>query len=112
MSAYLFLPFAFLKFWFIEAPVGMLAFFASLNKSLLHVLSLPILFSTFFKPLKNEYREGLVGFSIGMGMFVKTSLIFIDLLIFLAVFVFEMLALLGFILLPFLALVVLFGINL
>lgn len=112
MSAYLFLPFAFLKFWFIEAPLGMLGFFASLNKSLLHALSLPLLFSTFFKPLKNEYREGLVGFSIGMGMFVKSALIFIDLLVFIFISVLEMLAILGFILLPLLALVVLFNLSL
>lgn len=112
MSAYLFLPLAFLKFWFIEAPSGMLAFFASFNKSLLHLLSLPILFSTFFKPLKNEYREGLVGFSIGMGMLVKSSLILVDLLVFLLVFAFELIVLVGFVLLPFLSLAVLLDLKL
>ena len=109
MSAYLFLPLAFLKFWFIEAPISLIGFFGSFNRSLLQALSFPLLFTTFFKPLKNEYREGLVGFSIGMGMLVKSSLIFVDLLVFLLVFCVEILVVIGFVLLPFLSLIVLFG---
>lgn len=31
---------------------------------------------TFFKPYKNEYRKGLVGFQRGMGMFIKAAFLF------------------------------------
>lgn len=109
MSAYLTLPIAFLKFWFLEAPIGMFHFFGLFNRSLIHWLSLPLLLETFLKPLKNEYREGLVGFSIGMGIFVKTVLILIDLIIFLFVFVLEIVAIILFVGLPFLSLYVLFA---
>jgi hypothetical protein len=40
------------------------------------------MFKTFFKPWKNEYREGLVGFSIVMGMVMKSLFIFADLFLF------------------------------
>lgn len=109
MSAYLSLPFAFLTFWFIQAPFGMLRFFASFNRALVHWLSLPLLLETFMKPLKNEYREGLVGFSIGMGIAIKSVLIVVDLLIFLLVLVLELCAIILFIGLPLLSLYVLFA---
>lgn len=109
MSAYLLLPIALLRFWFIEAPLGMIRFYASFNASLFRMLSLPLMVSTFFKPLKNEYREGLVGFSIGMGIVVKTVLIFADLLIFLFVLLFELLSTIVFILIPFLSFFIFFG---
>ena len=63
------LPVQFLKFWFIDAPRNLIAFFNSLNNAFLQLCSLPLLLKTYFKPWKNEYREGLVGFSIGMGIF-------------------------------------------
>ena len=36
-----------------------------------NLLSVPLLLKTFFKPLKSEYREGLVIFSIVMGIAIK-----------------------------------------
>jgi len=36
---------------------------------------------TFFRPWKNEYREGLVGFSIFMGISFKSLFIIADLVI-------------------------------
>lgn len=78
MSGYLLLPLDFLKFWYIDAPVQMLRFFGSFNHAFFQLFSLPLLLKTFFKPLKNEYRKGLVGFSIGMGMAVKSALILAD----------------------------------
>ena len=74
----------FLKFWFIEAPVGLMEYFASLNTAAMKFLSFRILLLTFFKPWKNEYREGLVGFSIAMGIFIKSMFIVFDLFILLA----------------------------
>jgi hypothetical protein len=47
----------------------------------LELLSVPLIFSTFLKPLKDEYREGLVAFSVFMGIVVKSLIILADLLI-------------------------------
>ncbi|HZJ18458.1 MAG TPA: hypothetical protein VFD45_02465, partial [Patescibacteria group bacterium] len=52
-----------------------------MNKAVMDIISLPLLLKTYFRPWKNEYREGLVGFSIGMGMFIKTFVILADLLV-------------------------------
>ena len=86
---YLQLPLEFLYFWFIQAPKGLLAYFESLNASFLQLFSLPLLVKTYFKPWKNEYREGLVGFSIAMGMFIKTFVILVDFILFSGLFLLE-----------------------
>lgn len=100
MGFYSSLPFIFLKFWYIELPYALIVFFGSLNRAFLHLFSLPLLVRTYFKPWKNEYREGLVGFSIAMGMFIKTFIILADLSIFLLLFALEVLALIAFLSLP------------
>jgi len=97
---YLSLPFIFLKFWFLEAPRVILIFFASLNSSFLKLISLPILVKTYFRPWKNEYRKGLVGFSIAMGMFIKTFVITADLILFSALLAIELVIFLAFIFWP------------
>ena len=86
---YLGLPLIFLKFWFLEAPLALISFFASLNSAFLQLFSLPLLIKTFFKPWKNEYRKGLVGFSIAMGIFVKTFIIIVDILLLFAILILE-----------------------
>src|SRR3989338_7694191 len=97
---YLSSPIIFLKFWYIEAPIGLLKFFSSLNNSALALLSLPLLVKTYFKPWKNEYRKGLVVFSIAMGIFVKTFVIMADLiLVFLLLFL-EIIFFISFLLWP------------
>jgi len=101
---YLALPFVFLKFWYIEAPLGLIKFFGSLNTSILHFFSFSILIKTFFKPIKNEYRKGLVGFSIGMGIFAKTILILLSLIILFIFLIFEVLFVILFLTFPFLTL--------
>jgi len=100
MGFYLSLPIIFLKFWFIEAPASIISFFASLNKAFMQLFSLPLLLKTYFKPWKNEYREGLVAFSIGIGMFIKTFVILVDVLLFLLLFAVEIILTLAFILFP------------
>ncbi len=100
MFSYLSLPIVFLKFWFIEAPFEIISFFLSLNHSFLRLFSLPVLARTFFDPLKNEYRQGLVGFSIGMGILVKSTLILVDLLMFSVLVSLEIIFLISFVLLP------------
>lgn len=82
MFNYLRLPLVFLKFWYIDALFEIIRYFFSLNNAFFQLFSLPLFLKTYFKPLKNEYREGLVGFSIGMGIFVKTLFILADIFIF------------------------------
>jgi hypothetical protein len=85
---YFTLPVMFLKFWFIESPIALLKFFISLNSAFFKLFSLPLLLKTFFKPLKNEYRQGLVGFSRAMGIVVKAFFILADLaILFLLLFI-------------------------
>lgn len=103
MGFYLSLPFVFLKFWYIEAPVALFTFFTSLNSAFLRLFSLPLLLKTYFRPWKNEYREGLVGFSIGMGIFIKTLVILADIFMFLLIFVVELFLFVLFLLWPMLA---------
>ena len=97
---YLGLPLIFLKFWFLEAPHALISFFASLNSAFLQLFSLPLLVKTFFKPWKNEYRKGLVGFSIAMGIFVKTFIIIVDILLFFTLLIFEAIFIFSFVFWP------------
>lgn len=105
---YLTLPVIFLKFWFFEAPKEIIVYFTSLNSAFLNLFSLPLLVKTYFKPWKNEYREGLVNFSIGMGMFIKTFVILGDFVLLLALLGIELIFVVGFLLLPILAIWFLF----
>src|SRR3990167_7598842 len=75
------LPIMFLRFWYFEAPRSLISFFTSLNRVALELFSLPLLVKTFFRPWKNEYRKGLIGFSRGMGIFIKTFVIIADLFV-------------------------------
>lgn len=94
------LPLTLLRFWFLEAPIGLIGFFGSLNKAFLQLFSLPLLVRTYFKPWKNEYREGLVGFSIGMAMFIKSIVIIVDIVLLLSLLLVELIIILGFVLWP------------
>ncbi|MBA3723540.1 MAG: hypothetical protein H0W89_01450 [Candidatus Levybacteria bacterium] len=98
---YLVLPVMFLKFWFFESPLALLKFFFSLNRSFLQLFSLPLFLKTYFKPIKNEYRQGLVAFSVAVGMFVKTWLILANLLMLILLLLFEVTVFIGYIFLPF-----------
>ncbi len=100
MNNSLSLPFIFLKFWYWEAPAEMFGYFASLNDYSMQLLSLPLCLKTYFQPLKNEYREGLVGFSRAMGMLIKTGLILADLVIFAALIILEGALILSFLIFP------------
>lgn len=90
-----------IKFWYLEAPKNILIFFISLNKTFLGVFSLSLMLKTFFKPWKNEYREGLVGFSIFMGMTIKSLFILADIILLIGLIVFEILLFIGFLIWPF-----------
>ena len=101
MAAYLLLPYYFFMFWFVEAPREIIGFFISVNKAFFQLFSLPLLLRTFFQPLKNEYRKGLVGFSVGMGIAVKSLLIVVNLLLLIPLLLMEVILLLSFIAFPF-----------
>jgi len=97
------LPLNILKFWYSEAPLNILRFLASLNKAFLGAFSLSLMLKTFFKPWKNEYRDGLVGFSIIMGIAIKTIFIFVDLILFAGLLGAELVFYILFFILPILA---------
>lgn len=105
MLEYITLPILFFKFWFFEAPVELIAFFASLNKAFLELFSLPLLLKTFFHPWKNEYRKGLVVFSIGIGMFIKSIVIVADALLFILLLFVEIALVIFFLAVPCIALI-------
>lgn len=91
----------FVVFWFVLSPKNLIAFFSSFNSAFLQLFSLPLLLKTFFRPWKNEYRQGLVGFSIAMGMFIKTFVILADTFLFALILSAEVLLVLVFLAWPF-----------
>src|SRR4030043_1464619 len=76
------LPFEFLRWWAIEAPIKLFKILRFIFAAFAHLFSLKELFTTFFQPWKNEYREGLVRTAIVVGVVFKTILIFFDLFLF------------------------------
>ena len=83
------IPFYVLKFWYLEAPISILSYFVSLNKAFIGFFSVFLMIKTFFKPWKNEYRSGLIGFSRFMGMFFKTILLTVDFFMFIGLLILE-----------------------
>jgi len=105
---YAFLPVMLLKFWFIESPVALFKFFASFNAAFFELFSLPLLLRTYFKPLKNEYRQGLVGFSRAMGIIIKTFFIAADLAMLAVILALEIAIFVSFVMFPIATLALLF----
>lgn len=97
---YLKLPLLVLRFWYLEAPRGLISFFASLNNAFMQLFSLPLFIQTYFKPWKNEYRKGLVGFSIAMGIFTKSIFIIANIILLGTLLIFEVIFLTGFLIWP------------
>ncbi len=96
------LPAYLARFWYLEAPFRLLKFFNNLNKSFFNAFSLPLMLKTFFKPWKNEYRQGLVRFSIFMGIAIKSLFILADIFIFSFLLLVEILIFVLFLTWPFL----------
>ena len=94
------LPVDIVKFWYLEAPKRLLSYFFNLNKSFFNAFSIPLMLKTFFRPWKNEYREGLVRFSIFMGIVIKSIFIISGLIIFVALLIFEIFIFIAFLALP------------
>lgn len=108
MQSFLTLGFDFLFFWFIQAPKGLINYFSSFNTAFLKLFSFRQFVSTFFKPWKNEYRQGLVGFSIAMGIIIKSFMIIFDISLLVIFLIVECVLVLAFIAWPFATIVLLF----
>lgn len=104
-------PFYLVRFWYIDVLWGLVVFFGQLNRYLISLLSYDLLIKTFFKPLKNEYRKGLVLFSILFGIFIKSFLISILTLIFILILILEVLILLLIAAIPVFLIPILLGKN-
>lgn len=74
------LPFLFIYWWFVTAPIKLLKFLIRYFIHLTHIFSLPLLVRTFFVPWKNENRKGFVAIARGIGMTVKGMVIISDLI--------------------------------
>lgn len=103
------LPFIFLHWWFLEAPQTLFKILRFIFATFVHLFSFRELFTTFFQPWKNEYREGLVHTAIIIGMFFKTILIFFDLFLFGVLLAFEAVIFVGWFALPVIVLLSLYG---
>lgn len=108
MKSYAFLPLLFVKFWFFESPRALIGFFLSLNRAFFQLFSLPLLLKTFFKPLKNEYRSGLIKFSRVMGVIIKLPIIIVDVFLLALLLISEALILVGFLAFPLVTVLLLF----
>lgn len=93
-------PFELLIFWYHDVCIGAVDYFTKLNAYLLQLFSVPLLIKTYFKPLKNEYRKGLVLFSIVFGIFLKSILIGISLSILVVFLLVELLITAGLFVFP------------
>jgi len=110
VSVYLIrLPAEFLQWWFLEAPVTLLKILRFIFEAAVHLFSFKLLFTTYFKPWKNEYREGLVRTGIFIGAFIKTWLILFDVAALTALFVVEATIFAAWLLLPFVVIILLYG---
>src|SRR3972149_9042329 len=103
------LPIEFLVWWFLEAPVTLAKILRFIFFAFVHLFAFKELFTTFFRPWKNEYREGLVRTAIFIGAFIKTLLIIFDIFIFSLLGIVEIAVFAGWLILPFLAFVSFYG---
>ena len=70
-------PYFLVVFWYRDFFSGSIRLSLEIFSYTANLLSVPLLLKTFFKPLKNEYREGLVLFSRVMGMFIKSLILMV-----------------------------------
>lgn len=74
-------PYFLVVFWYRDFFSGSVRVSAQILEYTASLLSVPLLLKTFFKPLKNEYREGLVLFSVLAGIFIKSLILLATLFI-------------------------------
>lgn len=95
------LPFEFIRWWLLESTVNLLKIMRFIFVYFYRELSINLLLKTYFKPWKNEYRQGLVRFALFMGIFLKTSFLLVDVLFFAVLATAEIAVLIVWVLLPF-----------
>lgn len=95
------LPLEFIRWWFLEATVNLLKIMRFVFVYFYRELSISLLLKTYFKPWKNEYRQGLVRFALFMGIFLKTCFLLVDLLFLAVLIAAEVMVLAIWVLLPF-----------
>lgn len=80
--------------------MSLISYFHRINKAFFRYFSVNLLLRTFFQPIKNEYRKGLIGFSIMMGIIVKSGVIIASFILFIPILILEALVLVGFLVFP------------
>ena len=103
------LPIDFLRWWFLEAPLTIFKILRWIFAAFTHLFSFKELFTTYFRPWKNEYREGLVRTAIFIGAFIKTWLIIFDIFILSIIFVIELAIFALWLALPFIVIFAIYG---
>lgn len=103
------IPVEFIVWWYTQAPITLLKILRWIFLAFVHLFSLKNLFTTFFKPWKNEYREGLVRTAIFIGAFIKTFIIIFDVFILSAIFIVEVIIFISWLAIPALAIFSLYG---
>ena len=78
-------PYFLIVFWYREFLPSAVSRSFQILVYTFDMLSVGLLLSTFFRPLKDEYREGLVLFSVIAGIFVKSIILAADILVILMV---------------------------
>ncbi len=96
-------PILLVKFYYVDVTVGFLKHIFSHTRYFIYMLSIPLMFKTFFKPLKGEYRNQLVVFSIVAGMIIKFVLLSVSTVLLLLFIIFEFTFFVLFLIFPFLA---------
>lgn len=91
MRTALLYPLELIVFWYHDICIGTIDYFIRFNSYMMRVFSTELLLKTFFKPVKNEYRKGLVLFSIVFGIIVKSFLISLSLFFLITLLVVELL---------------------
>lgn len=108
MIAFLYYPYYLVLFWYKDVIGGVFNFLLSFNRYVASLLSVPLLFKTFFKPLKNEYRDGLVFFSIIAGILIKSVLLWISISVLLLMLLVELFVLIFLAMVPLLLVFLIF----
>jgi hypothetical protein len=103
------LPLDFIRWWFLEAPVTIFKILLWIFAAFAHLFSFRELFTTYFRPWKNEYREGLVRTAIFIGAFIKTWLIVFDIFVLSIILVLEITIFILWLALPFIAILSIYG---
>lgn len=97
------LPYLYLTFWFVEAPIHLAEDLYKLLLALEHFLSLTLMFKTFFRPWKNERRKGYVIHAIAIAATLRLFLIILDIFLLTTVLLGGVILILAFVALPVLA---------